>query len=172
LFKIVLFDIRIFALSIVLAIANVFIYGRDESTLFSALLGLILFLAVWLFWLFLNLFIVLTTHVKTESGEKRQLVELSSLLAEGDDRNKNGLLVLTDRKLHFNTYFFAKDKVSLDYALNEIKKVSIKNMGFIERYRMEVVTRSKATYLFNVYVGKRWRDAFLAHNVRVDFAKK
>ena len=172
LFKFVLFDIRILALSLVLAVANVFIYGRDEGTLFSVLLGAVLFLTVWVFWLLANLFLILTTRFEIEKNEKKQLVELANLSVEGGDRNKNGILVLTDKKMHFKTYLFSKAKETLAYPLNEIKKVTIMNMGFVERFHMEVVTRSKATYLFNIYAGKRWKNALLAQNVRVEFTKK
>jgi hypothetical protein len=170
--KIVLFDIRIFALSIILAVANVFIYGKDESTLFSVLLGLVLFGVVWLVWLLGNLFIILTTRIKMEEGEKRELVELANLIPENDGRNKNGLLVLTDQHLYYKTYLFTKNKESIAYPLSELKSVKLIDRGFIERYYMEVVTRSKATYLFNIYAGKRWQKLLEAHNVRVKVEKK
>jgi hypothetical protein len=44
--------------------------------------------------------------------------------------------------------------------------------GFIERYYMQVVTRSKVTYLFNIYAGKRWQRLLEAHNVRERVEKK
>jgi hypothetical protein len=37
---------------------------------------------------------------------------------------------------------------------------------------MEVQTRSKAVYRFNIYAGKRWEEALLAANVRVSTEKK
>ncbi len=171
-FKIVLFDIRIFALSIILAVANVFIYSKDESTLFSVLLGLVLFAAVWLVWLLGNLFVILTTRIKMEDGEKRELTELANMIPEGDGRNKNGLLVITDQHLYFKTYLFSKNKDAFVYPLNELKSVKFIDKGFIERFYMEVVTRSKATYLFNIYAGKRWQKILSNHNVRVNVEKK
>lgn len=170
--KIVLFDIRIFALSIILAVANVFIYGKDESTLFSVLLGLVLFVAVWLVWLLGNLFVILTTRIKMEGEEKRELTELTNMIPDGNDRNKNGLLVLTNQHFYFKSYLFSKNKETIVHPLNELKSVKLIDRGFIERYYMEVVTRSKATYLFNIYAGKRWQKAFGAHNVRVSVEKK
>ncbi len=171
-FKLVLFDIRILLLSIILAGANILIYGRDESTLFSVLLGAMLFLAVWVIWIVVNLFFFLTTRVSVGKDEKKQIIEMTSLLPEGEARAQNGVLILTDQKLFFKGYFFSREKADIAYALNEIKIVTIRNLGFIERSQMKVQTRSQAVYRFNVYSGKRWAEALRRLNVRVDEAGK
>jgi hypothetical protein len=168
LFKLVLFDIRILILSIVLAGANVLIYGRDESTLFSVLLGLMLFLSVWVIWILVNLIFLLTTRISMGKDEKKQIIEMTSLLPEGDQRAQNGVLILTDQKLYFKTYFLSRQKANLAYALNEIKRVTIQNMGFIERSQMNVQTRSQAAYRFNVYSGKKWAEKLRHLNIKVD----
>lgn len=167
--KFILFDIRILGLSIVLAVADMFFYGNKEGALFSTVLGVVMFVGIWLVWIILNLVIILPTHFKTDKAEKTQLGELVNLVPEGEERNKNGLLALTDQKLHFRSYFFNKKKTSIDYDLSEIKKVTLTDKGFVERYSMEVVMRSKATYQFSIYAGKRWKDAFLAQNVSVEW---
>ncbi|MDY6873944.1 MAG: PH domain-containing protein, partial [Chloroflexota bacterium] len=166
------FDIRILLLSILLAAANMFIYGRNESTLFSVMLGLVLLVVIWIVWLLGNLIIVFSTRFQTEEGEKKQLIEVASRLLADGNRNRNGVLMLTDQRFLFKTYFFAKDKEVLDYALEDIKTVKLIDKGFIERFHMEVQTRSKAVYRFNIYAGKRWEEALLAANLRVKIEKK
>jgi hypothetical protein len=166
LFKLVLFDIRIFLLSIVLVVANVFIYGREESTLFSVLLGLLLFFAVWFFWILVNVIVLLTTRVPVQKDERRQLMEMTSLLPEGAERALNGILILTDQHLYFKTYIFSKEKDAFSYDLKDLKKVHIKNLGFIERHQMTVDIRSGATHRFSVYSGKRWAEALRTQNVK------
>lgn len=168
--KTVLFDIRIILLSVVLAVASVFVYGRDESTIFSVMLGLVLLASIWIVWLLGNWVIILTTRIPVEEGEQKQLIEVATRML--DDGNRNGVLVLTDRHFFFKTYFFAREKETLEYTLEDIKSVKLVNKDFIERYHMEVQTRSKAVYRFNIYAGKRWEQALLAANVRVSIEKK
>jgi hypothetical protein len=156
----------------VLAVASVFVYGQDESTIFSVTLGLVLLASIWIVWLLGNLIIILTTRIPTEKGEKKQLIEVANRMLEDGSRNRNGVLVLTDRHFFFKTYFFAREKETLEYALEDIRFVKFINKGFIERFYMEVQTRSKAVYRFNIYAGKRWEEALLAANVRVSTEKK
>ncbi len=167
--KIILFDVRILGLSIVLAIANILIYGQNEDLLFSVLLGVVLFLAIWFFWILINVLIVLTTPIKKAPNEKNQLVELTSMTPDENAPTKNGLVVLTNQKLHFKTYFFTRQKEYLAYDLRDIKNVAIQYKGFIERYQMEVVMRSQATYIFNVYSGKHWHRTLRAQHIRASY---
>jgi hypothetical protein len=170
--KTVLFDIRIFLLSIVLAVADVFVYGREESIIFAVTLGVVLLVTVWVLWILGNLIIILTTRIPMEEGEKKQLIEVANRIPDDDGRSRNGVLVLTDRHFLFKTYFFAKEKETLEYALEDINSVKFVNKGFIERFHMEVQTRSKAVYQFNIYAGKHWEKALKAANVRVSTENK
>ncbi len=171
-FKIVLFDIRILLLSIVLALANVFIYGRDESLLFSVLFGVVLFLAVWVFWIVVNVFVALTTRVSLAEDEKKILVEMTSLQPEGNERASSGMLILTGQHLIFKTYIFTRQKSEIVLPLEDIKIVNLNNLGFIERFQMEVKSRSNPDYRFNIYSGKKWADLLHSVNVKAKVQQK
>ncbi len=171
-FKIVLFDFRILLMSIAMAIINVIMYARDETVSFMALLALALFIIVWFVWIAANLFIVFTTRIDTEKGEKRKLVELANGTKQGQEKNYNGLLVLTDRKLYFKSLVFARNKESLTYQLGDVRRVSIKYKGFFQGYQLQVYTRSRVAFLFDVFAGKRWKKAFQTQDIKLEYVKK
>ena len=170
--KLVLFDVRILALALILAIGNALIYGRTESPEFAVLLGIVLFVMVWFFWLLINVLVIVSTRVNFVAGEKRQIVELANLIEKDKDRNQNGVLILTDQHLYFKTYFFQREKIFRDIPLQDIKKIALTDKGFIERYRMKIIMRSGADMLFSVYAGKRWQKLLQAQNVKVEMLDK
>ncbi len=165
--KLIWFDLRVLVLSLVFAAANALMYGQFESVLFSILLGIFSFIVVWAFWLVINCLVVLTSRMPLIEDEQKQLLELSSVLADADSKNRNGILVLTDRKIYFKPHLLSRERQLLTIDLGDIKAVSLRNLGFFDRFNMSVRTESECSYLFRVYAGQRWADELRALNICV-----
>ena len=165
--KLIWFDLRVLALSFVFAAANALMYGQIESVLFSILLGFFSFVVVWGFWLVINFLVVLTSRIPLVKHEQKLLLELSSVLADGESKNRNGLLVLTDRKIYFKPHLLARNRQMLAIDFGDIKAVSFRNLGFFDRFNMSVRTVSERSYLIRVYAGQRWADELRALDICV-----